>query len=139
VRENSFEGILVNHCGYCPFEPFAQAAHNPSGTIHEDVGICAQDRGRQHNAKLDDGTNGDIRIHVEQNPAGGNIGGFSEMLVSVACSNGNGKLQGESYGISEIRQHCVFTHTHALYTDIEAAQSYFGILGNTEGHAQKSN
>jgi hypothetical protein len=76
---------------------------------------------------------------VKQDATSRNVGGFSEMLVSIARSNGNGKLKREPYGISEIRHHCVFTHTSALYTEIMASQSYFGILRNTEGHAQRLN
>jgi hypothetical protein len=115
VGEYSFERVFVDYCCNSFFSTFAQAAYNPPGAIHEDVGIGAQNSGRQDNAKPDDGANGDFRIHVEQDAACGNVGSFGEMLVGVARSNGNGKLEREPYGISEIRHHCVFTHA-PVYT-----------------------
>src|SRR5438552_2382398 len=139
VGEDPFERVLVNHGGHGLFSAFAQAADNPPGTIHEDVGIGTQNSGRQDDAKPDDGADGDLGIHVEQDAAGGDVGGFGEMLVGVAGANGNGKLEREPYRVSEISQHSIFAHTHVLYTDIGSAQSYFGILEETEGHAQKSN
>jgi hypothetical protein len=139
VGEHPFERVLVNHRGHGLFNAFAQAADNPPSAIHEDVGIGTQNSGRQDDAKPDDGADGDLGIHVEQNAACGDVGGFSEMLVGVSRANGNGELERESYRVSEVSQHCFFTHIHVLYTDIESAQSYFGILEKTEGHAQKSN
>ncbi len=139
MREDPFEGVLVNHSGHGLFTAFPQAADNPSGAIHEDVGIGAQNSGWQDDAKLDDGSYSDLGIHVEQDTACGDVGGFGEVLVGITCPDGNGKLEREPYRVSEVSQHCIFAHTHVLYTDIEAAQSYFGALGNTEGHAQKPN
>jgi hypothetical protein len=139
VREDSFERVLVNYCGHGFFSAFAQAAYNSPGAIHKDIRISAQDGGRQDDAELDDGANGDFRGHVEQDPACGNVSGFSEMLVGVAGSDGNGKLEREANRVSEISHHCTSTHTHVLYTAFEAAQSYFGIFENTIGHAHKVN
>src|ERR1700694_4462115 len=139
VREHSFERVLVNDCRHTLFSPFAQAAYNSPGAIHQDVRISAQNGGRQDDAELDDGAGGDFSVHVEQDTACGNIGGFGEMLVSVARSNGNGKLEREANRVSEISQNCTSTHTHVLYTAFNAAQSYFGIFENTVGHAHKLN
>ena len=65
---------------------------------------------------------------MEQDAACGNVSGFGEMLMGIACPNGNGKLEREANRVSEITYLCTSAHTHALYTAFDAAQSYFGIF-----------
>jgi hypothetical protein len=92
VREHTLERILVNYRGHGLSGSFAKAADDPACAVHQDICISTQNGSRQDNAEPDDGADGYLSVHVEQDAACGNVGGFSEVLVGVACSNGDGKL-----------------------------------------------
>jgi hypothetical protein len=70
AAENALKAIFVNHRSHGILAFFVQRAHYAPGAIYLDIGVSAQDRGGQHNAKANHCAHAEQVFGVEQHAAG---------------------------------------------------------------------
>src|SRR5262249_2154430 len=64
-----------------------------AGAVDQDIGIGAQNRGRQYDAEANCGSHLHGRLGVKKHASRRDVGGFSEVLPPIRCTYGDGELE----------------------------------------------